>query len=85
MTYNVPVVLNRSLVAHGAEIVFSQGQNHKLLKEAITQHKLLGSSGNVAIVVQNTHTSITSNVDLKGDVSIHVEVGVNALGRVDTH
>jgi len=84
-TYQVPVVLNRSLVVHGAEEVLAEGQNHELLKEAVTHHELLGCTRNVAVVVENAHTGVTGNVNLQSNVCGHIEVSVDRLGGVDAH
>ena len=84
-TYQVPVVLNRSLIVHGAEEVVAERQNHELFKEAITHHELFSGTGNVAVVVKNTHAGVSGNVHLESDVCAHVEISVDRLGRVNAH
>ena len=83
-TYHIEGVLNGSLVVHGAEEVFTERQDHKLLEEAITEHELLGGTGDVTVVVEDAHTCETGNLDLEGDVGAEIDVDLGLLGRVGT-
>ena len=47
-------------------------KNHKLFHESVSHHELLGSSGDVTVVVLDSHTSVTSDLDSKSDVLIKV-------------
>ena len=51
MTYHEIGVLNGCLVIHWTEEVFTERQDHQLLKEAITEHELLCGARDVPIVV----------------------------------
>lgn len=85
MTYHVVGVLDWGVVEHGAEEVLAEGQDHKLLEEAITHHELLRGARDVAVVVQNAHTSESGDLDLKGDVSGEVDFDLGLAGGVGTH
>ena len=66
-----------------AEVMFTELENHKVLKHGVAHHELLGGTANVAVVVEETHASETSAVDLESDVKVHVEVHVDLTGRVE--
>ena len=85
ITYEEVGVFDWGLVVHGAEEVFTEGKDHELLKEAITEHKLLGGTGNVAVVVQDSHTSVTSNLNLKSYMVSKIRVSLSLAGREGTH
>ena len=68
-TYDEEGVLDRGLVVHGAEVVLTERQDHKLLEEAVAHHELLGGARNVAVIVEDAHASEASDLDLQGDVS----------------
>ena len=48
--------------------MFTERQDHELLKEAISEHELLRGARDVAIVVQDAHACETSDLHLKGHV-----------------
>ena len=85
MTYHEISVLDGGLVHHGAEEVFSERQDHELLEEAISEHKLLRGTRDVAIVVQDAHTCETSNLHLKSHVLAQIDVDLGLFRRVGSH
>ena len=62
-----------------------EAKNHDLFEVFVAHHELLGGAGNVAIVVENAHAGVSGDVHLESDVGSHIEVGVDSLGRIDTH
>ena len=64
--------------------MLTDSQDHKLFEEAISHHELLGGTRDVPIVVENAHTSESSDLHLKGDVGAKITVDHGLLGRVDT-
>ena len=64
--------------------MLTESQDHKLFEEAVTHHKLLGGTRDVPIVVEDAHTSESSDLHLKSDVGAEVAVHHGLLGRVDT-
>ena len=64
--------------------MLTEGQDHKLFEELVTQHKLLGGTRDVPIVVEDAHASESSDLHLKGDVGAEIAVDHRLLGRVDT-
>ena len=77
LTYHEVGVLDGSLVHHRAEEVFTDRQDHELLKEAISEHKLLRGARDITVVVQNTHARETSNLYLKGHVLAQIDVDLS--------
>ena len=84
ITYEEEGVLNGGLVVHRSEIVLFDLQDHKLFKELITHKELLGGTWDVSVVVEDSHTGISSNLNLKSQVSLHGDVDIGLLGREDT-
>jgi hypothetical protein len=79
-TYNVETVLNgRSVVERSEEVLFN-GKDHKLLENLVPHHELLGGSRDVSVVVEDSHTSISGDMDLHGDVPLEVSVDLSLLG-----
>ena len=66
-----------------AEVMFTELENHKVLKHGVAHHELLSGTANVAVVVKKTHSGETSAVNLEGDVQVHVEVRVDLTGGVE--
>ena len=61
-----------------------KGQNHKLLKDFISHKELLGSSGDVSVVVEDSHACESSDVDLDGNVSSQISMNLGFLGWVNS-
>jgi hypothetical protein len=43
---------------------------------------LFASSGDISVVVQDSHASVTSDLDLNGDIASEIGVDLCFLGRV---
>ena len=84
-TYDEEGVLDGGLVVHGAEVVLTERQDHKLLEEAVAHHELLGGARNVAVVVEDAHASEASDLDLQGDVIREVNSNLGLTGRIGPH
>jgi len=56
-----------------------QLEDHKLFEETISHHELLSGTGNVSVVVENTHTGETGSLNLdsymSSDIELHVSLG----------
>jgi hypothetical protein len=83
-TAQIETVLNGRAVVHGSEVVLLDGQDHQLLENLVTHHELLGSTRNISVVVENSHTSETSDLDLNCDVTGQIGVDLGLLGGVHT-
>ena len=55
VSYQEESLLNRRRIVHWSEEVLLNCQDHKFLEEAISHHKLLGSTRNVPVVVKDPH------------------------------
>ena len=64
----------------GSEVVLLNGKDHKLLENLVSHKELLGGSGDVSVVVEDSHSSISGDMDLHGDVSLKVSVNLSLLG-----
>jgi len=84
-TYDEEGVLNVSGVVHGAEEMCFQLEDHKLFEELVSEEELLGGTGDVSVVVEDTHARVTSKVDLEGHVLGHIEIHVSLVRGVGTH
>ena len=85
ITYEEEGVLNGGLVVHRSEIVLFNLQDHKLFKEPVAHHELLGGTRDVSVVVEDSHTSVSRDLDLKGQVSLHSNIDVGLSGRENTN
>jgi hypothetical protein len=83
ITYHEEGVLDGGSVAHGAEEVFAERQDHELLKETITEHELLGGARNVSVVVHDAHACESGDLDLKGDMRRQIDVGLGLFSGED--
>ena len=83
--YHEEGVFNWGLVGHGSKEVITDLADHDHLEESVSHHELLAGTGNVAIVVQDTHASESGDVHLKGDVGLDVEGNLGLLGWVCTN
>ena len=84
-TYHEEGVLDGCLVHDGAEEVFTERQDHELLKEAVAEHELLGGTRDVAVVVEDTHACVTRDLHLESDVLAEVDaLDLGLLGSVGT-
>ncbi len=63
-------VLNGGLVGHRVEEVSLEVKNHKLFHEPVTHHELLGSTRDVTVVVLDSHTGVSSDLDSESDVLV---------------
>lgn len=64
--------------------MFFDGKNHQLFKELVSHEELFGGSRDVSIVVKDSHTSESSNVDLHGDISGKVSMNLGLFGGVNS-
>ena len=62
-----------------------KGENHNLLKEPVTQHELLGGSGDVSVVVQDSHTCVSGDVHLEGHMRLNIHIDLSLGSRERTH
>ena len=85
ITYHVESVLDWSIVVHGAEEVFTEGEDHELLEETISHHELLSGARDVPVVVQNAHASESGDLNLEGNVRCEVDLDHRLARRVSTH
>ena len=60
-------------------------QYHQLLQEPVAHEELFSGARNVAVVVHDTHSCETSNLNLNGDVLVHVGIEVSLLGWERSH
>ena len=65
--------------------MFAESQDHQLLEEAIAHHELLGGTGDVPVVVQDTHACETSDLHLEGHVLAQVNVDLGFASGVGTN
>ena len=65
--------------------MFTEVENHDGLEEAITHHELLCGTRDVAVVVENAHSSETSDVNLESDVIAETDVDAGLVGGESTH
>ena len=68
-SYNIEVIFDGGSVVHGSEEHFFDLENHDLLEDLVTHHELFASSGDQSVVVKDSHTSVSGDVHLHGDVS----------------
>ena len=59
-------------------------QDHKLLKEAISEHELLGGTRDVTVVVKDSHTCETSDLNLECHMGAEVDIDLSLAGGVGT-
>lgn len=59
-------------------------QDHKLFKELVTHEELLGGTGDVSVIVKDSHTGVSCNLNLKSQVSLHGNIDISLLGREHT-
>lgn len=64
--------------------MFLELEDHQLLQEAITHHKLLRGTRDVTVVVEESHAWETGDVHLKGNVASHVDVSLSLLSSENT-
>ena len=83
-TYNHEGLLDWSLVAHWSEELVAERQNHQLLEETVSVEELLGGSGDVSVVVENSHSVVTGDLGLDGDVVAEIEVHLSGCHLENT-
>ncbi len=62
--------------------MFFDGEDHELLENLVSHKELLGGSRDVSVIVEDSHTSVSGDVDLHGDVSFEVSIDLGLLGGV---
>ena len=79
-TYEVEGVLDWGGVVHWSEEMVFEGENDNLLEKSISHHELLGGTRDVSVVVEESHTGVSRDLDLKGQMSLHSNIHVGLLG-----
>jgi hypothetical protein len=64
--------------------VLFDGKDHELLENLVSHYELLGGSRDVSVVVEDSHTSESGDLDLHGDVPLEVSVDFGLLAGVDS-
>ena len=64
--------------------MFTERQDHELLEEAVSEHKLLSGTRDVTVVVQDAHARETRDLNLQRDVSAEIDVDLSLLCGVST-
>ena len=67
-TNQVEGLLDRGIVVHWSEEVFSDGQDHNFFKEAISHHELFCCTRDVSVVMEDSHCRVASDMRLQNDV-----------------
>ena len=75
----IEAVLNRGPVIHRSEVVFLDGENHKLLEDLVAHHELFAGAGDVSVVVQNSHAGIASDLHLHSNVASEISMDLSLL------
>ena len=65
--------------------MFAEGQDHKLLKETISHHELLGGTRDVTVVVKDAHTGESGDLHLEGHVGGQVNLDLGFASGVRTN
>ena len=60
------------------------GKDHQLFKDLVTHEELLRSTGNVSVVVHDSHASESGNVHLHGDVSGQISMNLGLLAGMNS-
>ena len=83
-TYDVERILNGRAIVHWSEEVVFKRQDHSLLKEFITHQKLFTGTRNVSVRMFDTHTSVSSLLDLESHSFCEINSDLNLLSWVNT-
>lgn len=59
-------------------------QDHKLLEETISKHELLGSTRDVTVVVKDSHTCVTGDLNLECHMGAKVDIDLSLASGVGT-
>ena len=78
----VETVLNWRSVVHGSEVVLLDRQDHQLLKDLVTHHKLFARARDISVVVQDSHASVTSDLHLHCNVASEISMNLSLFGRM---
>jgi hypothetical protein len=80
----VETVFDRGSVVHRSEVVLLDCQDHQLLKDLVSHHKLFASARNVSVVVQNSHACESGDLNLHSDVTGQISVDLSLFGGMDS-
>ena len=70
------------MVVHGSEKLLLESQDNTLFKELVTHQELFGASRNVSIAVLNSHTGVSSLLDLDGNTFFQIECDLCLSGSM---
>ena len=61
--------------------MFTDSHNHDFLEETISHHELLSRTGDVSVVVQDSHRREASDMRLQNDVRGQININLCLLRR----
>ena len=70
------------MVVHGSEKLLLESQDNTLFKKLVTHQELFGASRNVSIAVLNSHTGVSSLLDLDGNTFLQIECNLCLSGSM---
>ena len=70
------------MIVHGSEKLLLESQDNTLFKKFVTHQELFGASRNVSIAVLNSHTGVSSLLDLDGNTFFQIECDLSLSGSM---
>ena len=70
------------MVVHGSEKLLFECQDNTLFKKLVSHQELFGSSRDVSIAVLNSHTGVSSLLDLDGNTFFQIECNLCLSGSM---